>query len=279
MAPVYQRGVTKGSTLAPSRAAAGAGDAHLDGVDDRAGDIAIRWHTRSASSRTCVAQAGSDDLDDQPAPVEAHRLDVRATASPTISSQRPNTPPIACAAPGPPGVPPCSERTTPSSEAANGTGSVAPPSHRSSTALLPPPHRWRTVTAGTTLPASMRMTRSGSAAAGIAPAVVITTWPAGSDRSRAAGPMGVELGQHVVEHEHRRRPGALGDEPVGTEAQRQRQRALLALGGVGAGRHAVDASARARHGAGPTVDTPRRTSSARAAASAAARPSRRHGGS
>ena len=78
------------------------------------------------------------------------------------------------------------------------------------------------------------------AAAGTAAAVVITTCPAGRCCEQRRRPAGVELGQHVVEHEHRRRPGALGDQPVGGEPQRQRQRALLALRGVGARRQPVD---------------------------------------
>ena len=48
------------------------------------------------------------------------------------------------------------------------------------------------------------------------------------------GPAVVELGQDVVEHEHRCRPRALGDEPMGAQPHGQRQAALLALGGVGA---------------------------------------------
>ena len=53
--------------------------------------------------------------------------------------------------------------------------------------------------------------------------------------------VGVELGEHVVEQQDRRRAGAVGDQPVGGQAQGQRQRALLALGRVGAGRQAADA--------------------------------------
>ena len=62
-------------------------------------------------------------------------------------------------------------------------------------------------------------------------------------------PARIELGQHVVEHEHRRRAGALGDQAVGGQAQRQRQRALLALRGVGARRQAADRQRRPRRGA------------------------------
>ena len=46
---------------------------------------------------------------------------------------------------------------------------------------------------------------------------------------------------------------------VGGEAQRQGQRPLLALRRVGAGRQAADGELDARRGAGPTVDTPRRS--------------------
>ena len=59
----------------------------------------------------------------------------------------------------------------------------------------------------------------------------------GEQRGRA---FGVELGEHVIEHQHRRRPGAFGDQPVGGEPQRQRQRALLALRGVGSRRHPAE---------------------------------------
>ena len=73
-------------------------------------------------------------------------------------------------------------------------------------------------------------------------------------------------------------PAAVGDHPVGGEAQGERQRPLLALRGVGAGRQAADGeldvvAVRADEWTRPGAGRPRR-----AAASAAARPCARHGG-
>ena len=133
----------------------------------------------------------------------------------------------------------------------------------------------------TTSPCQLRCagSASGWAASGSTPAVVSTTWPGGRWRSSAVAPTRVELAEHVVEHQHRRAAGLVGHQSVCGQAQRQRQRALLALRRVGARRHAVDeqldvVAVRAR----PSM-TPRRTSSVRDSASAAARPRWRHAGS
>ena len=152
-----------------------------------------------------------------------------AIAAPTASSQRPNTPPTSARP-----APPRSERSTPSSASVTGTGSsLASRRPRRPTPTARPRRRPR-----------RRRSRSDplrrSPPAGTAPAVVITTWPGGRWREQRGGPAGVELGQHVVEHEHRGRPGPLGDQAVGAEAQGQRQRALLALRRVGARRQPVD---------------------------------------
>jgi hypothetical protein len=52
-----------------------------------------------------------------------------------------------------------------------------------------------------------------------------------------ASPIRVELGEHVVEQEHRWAADALAHQAVCGESQRQRQAALLALRGVRARRH------------------------------------------
>ena len=70
-------------------------------------------------------------------------------------------------------------------------------------------------------------------------AVVITIWPAGRCAEQCRRPMVVEFGQHVVEHQHRRRSRPLGDQPMCGQAQRQRQRALLTLRRVRAARQAA----------------------------------------
>ena len=112
-------------------------------------------------------------------------------------------------------------------------------------------------------PAVTRSKRSGAAAAGNAQADVITTCPAGRWPSRARRPTAVELGQHVVEHQHRGRPGSLGDEVMRRQSQGQRQCALLALRGMRPRRHPVDGTIARSSRCGPTVETPRRTSASR----------------
>ena len=59
-----------------------------------------------------------------------------------------------------------------------------------------------------------------------------------TDQRRAA--VRVQLGEHVVEEQQRRLAGRVGDQAVGGELQRQCQAALLALGGVRAGREPVE---------------------------------------
>jgi hypothetical protein len=54
-------------------------------------------------------------------------------------------------------------------------------------------------------------------------------------------PIRVELGEHVVEQQHRRGGGSPRHHLVGGQPQGQREGPLLALGGVGAGREPVEA--------------------------------------
>ena len=65
----------------------------------------------------------------------------------------------------------------------------------------------------------------------------------------APRPTGVELGQHVVEHEHRGRPGALGHQPVGAEPQRRAPACAARPARRASAPAAVDRQRRARRGA------------------------------
>ena len=228
----------------------------------------------SARKRTCVAHAGSStSTSSVPCSSRTGRT-LAAIAGPTASSQRPNTPPTSARP-----APPRSDRSSPSRASVDRHRVVV--AHRCADARSRRRGRRRSLVDDRRRRATSRSTRSGRCAAARAPphAVVITTCPAGRWPSSAVGPAGVELGQHVVEHEHRRRAGALGDQAVGGQAQRQRQRALLALRGVGARRQSVDRQRRARRGAARR--STRRAARRRRAPRPAPRPgrSRRHGGS
>ena len=89
-------------------------------------------------------------------------------------------------------------------------------------------------------PASTVTTASGSAPGGRPPAAVSRVWPGGRLLEQRPAATRVELGEHVVEQQHRGGAGRLGDDLVGGQPQGQRQRPLLALRGVGAGRQPAD---------------------------------------
>ena len=114
----------------------------------------------------------------------------------------------------------------------------------------------------TTVPAAMRMIRSG--------------WTrrhgtgggddhlAGRERAQRSRRGVVEPDEHVVEHQDRCGTGAVGDEAMGPEAQRQCQRALFTLRKACVRRHAVEAQlelvavwADRRHRAAQVVGAPR----------------------
>ena len=90
----------------------------------------------------------------------------------------------------------------------------------------------------------------------------------GQGVEKCGGPLGIELGEHVVEQQDRCRADAFGRETVRRQSQGERERPLLALGGMRAQPGDRSGRSRARHGAGPTRVTPRRSSSSRAAPSA-----------
>ena len=75
---------------------------------------------------------------------------------------------------------------------------------------------------------------------GMSPAVVSTVWARSQRLEQGLAAPGVELGEHVVEQQHRRLPASAATTLVGGQPQGQGQRPLLALGGVGPGRQAVD---------------------------------------
>ena len=68
--------------------------------------------------------------------------------------------------------------------------------------------------------------------------------------------VGVELREDVVEQQDRSAAGDLGDHVVGGQPKGERQRPLLALGGVGAARAGRRVAASTSSRWGPTVDTP-----------------------
>ena len=53
-------------------------------------------------------------------------------------------------------------------------------------------------------------------------------------------PIRIEFGEDIVEQQDRWRAGGFGDHPMGGQTQRQRQRSLLPLRGMGPLRHPVD---------------------------------------
>ena len=263
MPPVYQAGVSQRRRTGPSRPRPVSGgrtrtSIARDLVD--AGDVRAGGSSRSASrKRSWVAHAGSStSTTRRPSSSDDRAGRGRRPAARPASSQRANTP----------------------ADGLRALGAAAATARRASTLSRERPAARRRPAGSTgvmprSLPAStpQRPASGVGAAAGSGPAVVSTHLAGGQVAQQRRAPVGVELGEHVVEQ---RAPAAiadaLGDQPVGGEAQRQGQRPLLALRGVGPRRQAVErqvelVAVRARPG-----DTWRRTSSARAAASAAARP-------
>ena len=216
--------VSAGSAARPRRR-----DAHLDALDRR------RRRPRASRASEVVGEEPHlgrprrvVDLDEQRAVLEAHRADVggdrrRRPPRPSARTRR---------RPRPARRRRAATAARRRARRVSGTGS----SPVTVTARSP-----RLATSSTTVPALDAQRRARARPPPAArPAVVITTWPGGRWREQRRRPAGVELGQHVVEHQHRRRAGPLGDQAVGAEPQRQRQRALLALRRVGARRQAVD---------------------------------------
>ena len=97
-----------------------------------------RWHDRSsASSRTCVAHAGSSTSTSSRPPLEAHRADVGGDGVADGLVPPPEHAADACAAPARPASRPAASAATPSSAAVNGHRVRLV--HR---AHVAPPHRW-----------------------------------------------------------------------------------------------------------------------------------------
>ena len=184
-----------------------------------------------------------------------------ATAAPTASCHRPKTPPSAPdrggAARRPPAAPGPMRRTQAAHDRTEARRSATRGSSSRLTVAGPSP----AVTAGSGIDAqrSRRAERRRAAS----PAVVRITWPAGRWSSSACGARGVELAEHVVEHAapgccRPARPPAgapRGAAPAPACAARPARRACAP------GMPSIDSSTSSR--CGPTVDTPRRTSSRR----------------
>ena len=79
---------------------------------------------------------------------------------------------------------------------------------------------------------------------------------------QGAGPVAIELREHVVEQQDRRVADRLAGEPVPGQPQSQGERTLFALRGVGTGGQAGSMTTSSSR-CGPTSVTPRRSSSAR----------------
>ena len=240
--PVYQRACDRSGRDVRARSAAVSGrsrrrDPHLDAARPVGpGDVAQpRSQRRSRGTAAGSPTPGSSTSTTSACRRRGHRA-ARAPrpAAPTASSQRPNTPPTS-AAPGAAAQRPDARR--------RGCRSAAP----GSSSLTG--HRLTAHVVADVPGCDAQRSRSGAPPSGSAPAVVSTTWPGGRCRSSAAARPGRARRTRRRAPAPAATPIALGDQPVGGEAQRQRQRALLALRGVGARRHAVDRSARARRGA------------------------------
>ena len=154
--------------------------------------------------RTWVAQAGWSAATTSTPPRRRTGRTWRATAGPAISSHREKTADSdAAGAAGTPTGP--SRATAASSASASGRGPASVPGRR---LRRGPAHRSRPP-ARRTSTAAATDTPSGRGTA-----VVSRAWPAGSSWTRARGPDGVELGEHVVEQEDRG-PCPHGPSPAG----------------------------------------------------------------
>ena len=211
------------------------------------------------------------DLDDERRAVELHRAArARRPPAPTASAHRPNTPPIWLA-----------DRCRRDDRSVDRVAATAITSCRLSPqrASGSSPVGHAVATHAITVPSSMRthgvgVGRLGQHAGGgehdLARREVARAAPSqrsgSSSRARRRAPAPA-------------RPGRVGDQPVGGQAQAPAPACAArpaTRGCAPAGRRS-NSSTSSR--CGPTVDTPRRTSSSRASASAAASPRRRHAGS
>ena len=120
--------------------------------------------------------------------------------------------------------------------------------------------------------ASTRSTCSGTAPGGRPAAEVSSAWPGGRAASSASARPGSSSENTSSSSSTGAVPGSRSPTRVGGQAQGQRQRALLALAGVGAGRQAADGERQLVAVRARRASTPRRRSSRRPAASAAASP-------
>ena len=149
-----------------------------------------------------------------------------ATASPTASCHRPNTPPSARDA--------AADRGR-AAQRPDHAGQAVAERDRIAVALTPSRSPGATRRRAT-VPASMRTIASGWAASGSARGGGEDHLAGGQVVQQRRGAPWVELAEHVVEHEHGCAAGPVGHQAVRGQAQRQRQRALLALRRMGARR-------------------------------------------
>ena len=105
--------------------------------------------------------------------------------------------------------------------------------------------------------------RSASGTSSATAAVTSTCSASATSSASCAAPLGVELGEHVVEDQHR--VVAVGaQQVVGRQPQRQRERPGLAVAGVALDRQRRPEAESSRSSrCGPTSETPRSSSSAR----------------
>ena len=162
----------------------------LDRVDLGAGHLEQSSLHRGLQEAQLVAQAGSSTSTTSLVPSSFTGCTWRATASPTASSHRPNTPPIGRR------LSVASRRELVRNE-------------RTTLSRLSPKGT-RIATHDITMPASMRTIASGWAASGRTPAVVSTDLAGREVSEQCFAAPGVEFAEHIVEHQHRGAAGLVG---------------------------------------------------------------------
>src|SRR4051812_32983748 len=247
-----------------------AADADVDRVDPRPGLFGQPALHRLLQEAQLRRPCGVIDLDHQTGAVEAHRLDVRGHGR----SDRGIPPPEHPAHRGHGGATGAAGGLV-SQVAHDGGQAVAQPHRPAALVVVAPPQPGPPPSPP---PASTRTIASGWAASGSTPAVVRITWPAGKWASsfverRVSSSLSTSSSTST---------GAVPARSVISRcAPSRRARAKVRCSPceawVRAGIPATASSTWSRWG--PTVETPRRTSSCRASVNAAGRPVRRQAGS